>query len=175
MKGVFDDMMMCDYLYINTRFRSEHVLQVVCECQVLKLQSIRAMSRLIDEEIRSNKLSLTRIHPVEFISGGYPVPLHSQESGNPPVKNMDWVLVRAHETTEPIPRTVVRRIKRASKTSLCIVPVSSIASQSICRNREYVPASISVCYVPLLCEKTFQGLTQVAHGHFASRANDKNA
>jgi hypothetical protein len=52
---------------------------------------------------------------------------------------MDWVLVRAHEVTEPIPRTVVRRIKRASKTLLCIAPVPSIASQTICRN-ENMPA-----------------------------------
>jgi hypothetical protein len=83
-KGVFENMMVCDYLYINTRLRSDHVLQVVCECQVLKLQSIRAMSRLIDEEIRSNKLS-----PQEFISGGDPEPPHSQESANSPAKNIN--------------------------------------------------------------------------------------
>jgi hypothetical protein len=45
-KGVLKAIMMCAYLYTNIGLRFGQVPQVVCRCKDLKLQSIRAMSRL---------------------------------------------------------------------------------------------------------------------------------
>ena len=110
---------MCAYLFINRGLRFGQVPQVVCRCKDLKLQGIRAMSRLRScSPLRANQwwwswiTSPTRT--CSFLA-----------------QKMNWVLVRTHGTTKPISHTDMRRIKRASKMLLRIAPESWVGDSNV--------------------------------------------